>query len=144
MMPTRDDLGVVRSREQRAHQYQHSSTDLQAFLGVGVTSFDAGNIILGGDGSDILEGRGGDDLLDGDRSLNVRISVRANIEWPERPNSSVSTACKISCQTCWRGRLTPANSSSCVRLLTAPGPDFDTAVFSGRARRTTLSISTPT
>ena len=26
----------------------------------------AGNIILGGDGSDIIEGRGGDDLIDGD------------------------------------------------------------------------------
>ena len=43
----------------------------------GVTSFGAGNIILGGDGSDILEGRGGDDLIDGDAWLNVRISVRA-------------------------------------------------------------------
>ena len=41
-----------------------------------MTSFGAGNIILGGDGSDIIEGRGGDDLIDGDRSLNVRISVR--------------------------------------------------------------------
>ena len=43
------------------------------------TSFGAGNIILGGDGSDIIEGRGGDDLIDGDRSLNVRVSVRANL-----------------------------------------------------------------
>ena len=39
---------------------------LQEFVGVGVTSFGAGNIILGGDGSDIIEGRGGDDLIDGD------------------------------------------------------------------------------
>ena len=51
---------------------------LQEFLGAGVTSFDAGNIILGGNGSDIIEGRGGNDLIDGDRWLNVRISVRAN------------------------------------------------------------------
>ena len=42
-----------------------------------MTSFGAGNIILGGDGSDIIEGRGGDDLIDGDAWLNVRISVRA-------------------------------------------------------------------
>jgi len=35
-----------------------------------------GNIILGGEGSDILEGRGADDILDGDRYLNVRLSVR--------------------------------------------------------------------
>ncbi|MDM8350763.1 peroxidase family protein, partial [Pseudomonas sp. sp1636] len=45
-----------------------------------VTSFGAGNIILGGDGSDILHGRGGDDILDGDKWLNVRISVRAGID----------------------------------------------------------------
>ncbi|SDS37767.1 Fibronectin type III domain-containing protein [Friedmanniella luteola] len=36
----------------------------------------AGNILLGGLGSDTLQGRGGDDVLDGDRSLRVRISVR--------------------------------------------------------------------
>ena len=45
-----------------------------------VTFFDGGNIILGGDGSDIIEGRGGNDLIDGDAWLNVRISVRANID----------------------------------------------------------------
>src|SRR5215467_12084697 len=42
---------------------------LQEFLGNGVTSFGAGDIILGNDG---------DDLIDGDKWLNVRISVRAN------------------------------------------------------------------
>ena len=31
-----------------------------------ITSFDAGNIILGGAGSDIIIGGGGDDLIDGD------------------------------------------------------------------------------
>ncbi|MGH8847842.1 MAG: peroxidase family protein, partial [Polaromonas sp.] len=57
--------------------------NLQAFLnqilaapaGTNVTSFNSGNIILGGGGSDIIEGRGGDDLIDGDRWLNVRIAV---------------------------------------------------------------------
>ncbi|UUZ74669.1 hypothetical protein LP414_20235 [Polaromonas sp. P1(28)-13] len=60
---------------------------LQAFLGAAAAGpdgivgtaddqFGSGNIIFGGDGSDIIEGRGGDDLIDGDRSLNVRISVR--------------------------------------------------------------------
>lgn len=37
--------------------------------------FDAGNIILGGAGSDLLTGNGGDDILDGDRWLNVRIRI---------------------------------------------------------------------
>src|SRR5262245_6456947 len=53
---------------------------LQEFLGVGVTQFGTGNIILGGDGSDLIEGNGGDDLIDGDKWLNVRISVRANVD----------------------------------------------------------------
>ena len=48
--------------------------------GAGVTSFGSGNIILGGDGSDIIEGRGGNDLIDGDKWLNVRISVRENLD----------------------------------------------------------------
>src|SRR5262245_22958642 len=53
---------------------------LQDFLGAGVASFGSGNIILGGDGSDIIEGKGGDDLMDGDKWLNVRISVRQNAD----------------------------------------------------------------
>ena len=56
---------------------------LQALLdvpGTHVTAFTTGNIILGGGGSDFMVGRGGDDLIDGDAWLNVRISVRANID----------------------------------------------------------------
>ena len=39
--------------------------------------FEAGNILLGGAGSDMLQGNGGDDILDGDRWLNVRIRLTA-------------------------------------------------------------------
>src|SRR5262249_22718570 len=39
-----------------------------------------GNVSVGGDGSDIITGNGGDDLIDGDKWLNVRISVRANAD----------------------------------------------------------------
>ena len=38
----------------------------------------AGNILLGGGGSDLLEGRGADDIIDGDRYINVRLSVRSD------------------------------------------------------------------
>ena len=38
----------------------------------------AGNILLGGGGSDLIEGRGADDIIDGDRYLNVRLSVRTD------------------------------------------------------------------
>ena len=38
--------------------------------------FGAGDILIGGPGSDTIEGRGADDIIDGDRYLTVRISVR--------------------------------------------------------------------
>ncbi len=46
-------------------------------MGTGpLETFSGGNILLGGGGSDIIQGRGGDDVIDGDKYLNVRISVR--------------------------------------------------------------------
>lgn len=50
---------------------------LQAVLGAGVSSYSAGDIILGGDGSDLMMGRGGDDIIDGDKWLDVQIGVFA-------------------------------------------------------------------
>src|SRR3954452_10069641 len=41
-----------------------------------------GNILLGGGGSDAIEGRGADDIIDGDRYLNVRLSVRTDATNP--------------------------------------------------------------
>ncbi|WP_249128098.1 peroxidase family protein [Bradyrhizobium lablabi] len=49
---------------------------LQEVLG-GLTSFDGGDIILGGDGSDTITGNGGDDIIDGDKWLDVQIGVFA-------------------------------------------------------------------
>ncbi|HET7475821.1 MAG TPA: peroxidase family protein [Dermatophilaceae bacterium] len=37
-----------------------------------------GNVLIGGPGSDTITGRGADDVIDGDRYLQVRISVRTN------------------------------------------------------------------
>ena len=50
---------------------------LQELLGQGVTSFSAGDIILGGDGSDVMTGLAGDDIIDGDKWLDVQIGVFA-------------------------------------------------------------------
>ncbi|QRM31582.1 peroxidase family protein [Microvirga sp. VF16] len=50
---------------------------LQDLLGAGVTSFDGGDIILGGDGSDRITGQAGDDIIDGDSWLDVQIGVFA-------------------------------------------------------------------
>ncbi|HET7194776.1 MAG TPA: fibronectin type III domain-containing protein, partial [Nocardioides sp.] len=49
----------------------------------------AGNILLGGAGSDTLEGRGGSDILDGDRYLSVRLSVRTD---PADPSTEIGSA----------------------------------------------------
>jgi len=48
----------------------------------------AGNILLGGAGSDVIEGRGGDDIIDGDKALTVRISVRD----PANPATEIGSA----------------------------------------------------
>ena len=47
---------------------------LQDLLGAGVTSFGAGNILLGGAGNDTITGRGGNDIIDGDQWLDVQIA----------------------------------------------------------------------
>ncbi len=39
-----------------------------------------GNILLGGEGSDTIEGRGANDIIDGDRYMNVRLSVREGLD----------------------------------------------------------------
>ena len=73
---------------------------LQQVLGAGVTSFDAGNILLGGDGSDKITGRGGNDIIDGDKWLNVRIGIMSGynaagptgVELPGNPNITGMTA----------------------------------------------------
>ena len=53
--------------------------------------FDGGDIILGGAGDDLITGRGGDDIIDGDKWLNVRISVRGTPTAPA-PRSARTTA----------------------------------------------------
>ncbi|CAB4889650.1 unannotated protein [freshwater metagenome] len=50
---------------------------LAALLGSGVTQWNAGNILIGGRGSDLLEGRSGNDFIDGDAWLTVQLSVPA-------------------------------------------------------------------
>ncbi len=50
--------------------------DATALFTADTTEWGAGDIILGGDGSDLIEGRGGDDIIDGDLWLNVRLLIR--------------------------------------------------------------------
>ncbi|SFE15424.1 peroxidase family protein [Nitrosomonas sp. Nm166] len=113
----------------------HSAADrialidgLSTLLG-GATTFSAGNILLGGAGSDLIEGRGGDDIIDGDAWLNVRISVRdandSSIEIAsfENMTGSLRTAMQS-------GTYRPDQLRIVREIVTAPaGNDIDTAVF---------------
>jgi len=83
----------------------------------------AGNILLGGAGSDAIEGRGGDDIIDGDRYLSVRLSVRTN---PADPNTEIGSA----------GVEAPGQSAMNSRYLrdangNLTGPTLQQAVFNG-------------
>ncbi|UUZ78449.1 hypothetical protein LP414_16760 [Polaromonas sp. P1(28)-13] len=98
-------------------------------VGTADDQFSAGNIILGGDGSDIIEGRGGDDLIDGDRWLNVRISVRANADGTGAEIRSVNSLTEL-VPDMMAGLINPGQLVAVREILTAAGPDFDTAVFS--------------
>ena len=101
---------------------------LPAFLGAGVAQFTGGNIILAGSGSDIIEGRGGDDLIDGDKWLNVRISVRENADGTGAEISSFDSL-KDLVPFMVNGTYTPGQLQA-VREIKTGTAGFDTAVFS--------------
>jgi Ca2+-binding RTX toxin-like protein len=114
-------------------------TGLQALLGAGAASFGTGNIILGGDGSDIIEGRGGEDLIDGDRSLNVRISVRANPDGTGPEIRSVNNMTELITDML-AGTYNPGQLQIVREILPGAG-GFDTANFSGNAGDYTIDIN---
>ena len=102
---------------------------LQELLGAGATGFATGNIILGGSGSDIIEGRGGDDLIDGDRWLNVRISVRQNADGTGPEIASFDSMTEMF-SLMLDGVYNPGQLVA-VREILSGDASFDTAVFSG-------------
>ena len=113
---------------------------LQDFLGAGVTFFDAGNIILGGDGSDIIEGRGGNDLIDGDKWLNVRISVRENPDGTGAEIATFDTMAEM-VPLMLAGTYNPGQLQIVREILPGGGSfNFDTAAFSGNLADYTITI----
>ncbi len=100
-------------------------TGLQALLPAGMTSFGAGNIILGGDGSDIIEGRMGDDIIDGDAALNVRIAVSGH------PTITSVDSMKELMPYMLSGEINPSQLSIVREIVMSDSTDFDTAMFSG-------------
>ncbi|WP_449433563.1 peroxidase family protein [Pseudomonas putida] len=102
---------------------------LADLLAAGATFYDGGNIILGGSGSDLLEGRGGDDILDGDKWLNVRISVRANVDG-SGPEIATFDSMEPMVPLMLNGTYNPGQLVI-VREILKGNDRFDTALFSG-------------
>ena len=105
----------------------------EAAPGTHVTEFGTGNIILGGDGSDIILGRGGDDLIDGDKWLNVRISVRANLDGTGPEIASYDSLAPM-IPLMLDGTYNPGQLVAVRELLDGSG-GFDTAVYPGQPGR---------
>ncbi|WP_294172139.1 peroxidase family protein, partial [uncultured Sphingomonas sp.] len=104
---------------------------LQTLLGSGVTSFGAGDILLGGDGSDLITGRAGNDIIDGDRWLNVRISVRENSDGTGREIGSANSMGELQSRI-FNGTINPGQLVIAREIKVANGAnDTDIAVFSG-------------
>ncbi|MFL6004541.1 MAG: fibronectin type III domain-containing protein, partial [Nocardioides sp.] len=108
----------------------------------------AGNILLGGAGSDVFEGRGADDIIDGDRYLSVRLSVR-NDAGTEIGSASVEGSRQSAMnsqylrdangqltgptlqEAVFNGTVNPGNIVAVREILSANNTgDKDTAVFS--------------
>jgi len=70
--------------------------------------FSGGNVLLGGGGSDVLAGKGGNDIIDGDRWLNVRISVKS----PTNANVELATVDSLE-HVFGPVRLQPGSASRC-------------------------------
>jgi Ca2+-binding RTX toxin-like protein len=105
---------------------------LASLLPPGAKEFGAGNIIIGGSGSDRIEGRGADDILDGDAWLNVRLSVRTDAADPATETRSADSLAELQPDV-FAGALDPGKIVI-VREILRPAPgtaDVDTAIYSG-------------
>ncbi|MGF6553712.1 Ca2+-binding RTX toxin-like protein [Pseudomonas sp. S30_BP2TU TE3576] len=107
-----------------------AAAGLDGIVGTADDKFDGGNIILGGAGSDVIQGLGGDDLIDGDKWLNVRISVRQNIDGTGPEIASFDNMTPL-VPLMLNGTYNPGQLQIVREILTAAGPDFDTALYSG-------------
>lgn len=96
---------------------------LDGAFGSPQTSFSAGNILLGGGGSDTIEGRGGNDLIDGDKWLNVQISYKNANNVEVRVNSLSEINAQLFAGTIKPGQL------KIVREIANGSGGSDTAVY---------------
>ena len=102
-------------------------------LGAGVTSYIAGDIILGGDGSDTIKGMDGDDIIDGDKWLDVQIGVFAAANTAHTGAAlELHNSMKTLVNRMFSGEINPGQLEivRTIRTDTTPG-DIDTAVYQG-------------
>ncbi|MDP9812280.1 Ca2+-binding RTX toxin-like protein [Rhizobium tibeticum] len=104
-------------------------------LAANAVVYNAGEIILGGDGSDTIMGRGGDDIIDGDKWLDVNIAVMSGIGSDggigtvlEVHKSMTTLAAKM-----FNGTYNPGQLRIIREIKTddTPGNDIDTARYQG-------------
>ena len=112
-----------------------------------------GDILIGGLGSDTITGRGANDIIDGDRSLQVRISVRTD---PANPATELGSADLMEHQylrdsagnltgntlqaDVFNGTVDPGNLVAVREIVTpTPGLGTDTAVY--RSARSNYTIT---
>ena len=102
---------------------------LADILPPGTTVFGAGNILLGGAGSDEFEGRGDDDVIDGDRWLRVQLEapVPGGGGTLQRVDNINSLAAAV-----FSGLINPGTIDIVRTIETAPaGSDIDVAKYAG-------------
>jgi Ca2+-binding RTX toxin-like protein len=116
----------------------------------------AGNILLGGAGDDTIEGRGADDIIDGDRYVNVRLSVRTDPNnaaseigstdlmtgLPKTGNFGPDTTGMTLQQAVFAGKLNPGNIVAVREILTSDTANADVALFSGPLANYTRTVAT--
>ena len=114
---------------------------LSTILPVGATSFNAGNILVGGLGNDLIQGRGGNDIIDGDAWLDVQLvhdnpaipGVQGIYEWldPTLRDAMLSMAINPGHMDIVRTlRTTVDTASADVAIFSGPQADY---TFSGTA-----------
>jgi Ca2+-binding RTX toxin-like protein len=103
---------------------------LAALLPAGTTSFNTGNIILGGAGNDLIEGRGGDDIIDGDRWLDVQLRVPDLSTTDPADRRLVDSMTAVQADVL-AGRMDPGDITivRTIRRAAATASADDTAVF---------------
>lgn len=129
-----------------------TAADLQAIRNLSTllrnaSSWSAGNILIGGGGSDILEGRAGDDFINGDAFLQVWLSVPTAAGISGTPDPADGTRVLVPSLTSVRQALidrgvTPSQLGI-VRSITlnAGAAGVDVAAFSGRRANYTISLN---